>query len=259
MLMWLPRWVRIGIVFSALCFIAAACTMAYRWFTAPVTLTVAVASIDGEAPRLMNAIASGLPLSGTRIRLDFVQKESTIAATDAFANEEVDLAVVRSDVGNLSTARTVVLLAYGTVVVVAPPGSPVKSLDDLKGKTLGVVGGQVNRSVFETIDKVYELTQSKTTFRDIPFPDVPKAIQSKQVQAFLLVIPATERYLGMLRDLFPKSGKQSVQLLTHRIGRDGCHAAQLLRNLRVAEGRRERLASRCLTTTWRRCACLFIS
>ena len=49
--------------------------------------------------------------------------EVAIEATKAFAAGEADLATVRGDIGDLSAARTVVLVTYGVVMIVTPPGS----------------------------------------------------------------------------------------------------------------------------------------
>lgn len=209
----LARWARIALVFGVVVLAAAAGIGLYRWSIAPVTLTVAAGSMDGEAPRLMSAIASRLPTSNTRIRLKVIEKESTLAATTAFSKEEVDLAVVRSDVGELSAARAVVRLAHGVALIAALPGAPIKSVDELKGKTVGIVGGEINRNLAQAIDKAYDLTAGKTRFVDVAYTDAPKVVQSKQVQALLFVVPVTEKYLGMVRDLFPRSGKQSFHLL----------------------------------------------
>jgi hypothetical protein len=48
---------------------AAAGLYGYRWYNRPVTLTLAVGSIDGEAARAMSAIASQLASDGASVRL----------------------------------------------------------------------------------------------------------------------------------------------------------------------------------------------
>ena len=54
----LPLWLRFLLLFGVAVFAAGASLLAYRYYTRPVTLTVAVGSIDGEAAKAMSAIAS---------------------------------------------------------------------------------------------------------------------------------------------------------------------------------------------------------
>ena len=63
----LPRWLRIALVIAvaAICF--AAGLYAYNIYTRPTVLTVAVGSIDGDAARVMSAIASRIATSGASV------------------------------------------------------------------------------------------------------------------------------------------------------------------------------------------------
>ena len=115
---------------------------AYRYATHPTTLTIAVGSIDSAAPQLLSAIAIRLASTNAPVRLKVVDKGTTLEAVKAFSAGQADLAIVRSDIGDLSTAETVVVMTRGVVLLIAPPGSSITSMDDLKDKTVGVVGGQ---------------------------------------------------------------------------------------------------------------------
>jgi hypothetical protein len=113
----------------------------------------------------------------------------------------------------MSNARTVVLVTNGVLLMIALPGSKIESIEDLKGKTLGVVGGPVNKHLVDALDKEYDFTRSKVHFKDMLPTDIPSAIASKQVQALLIVAPVSERYLAQIRNLFPRDGKQKSTLL----------------------------------------------
>ena len=115
--------------------------------------------------------------------------------TQAFAKGEVDLAIVRPDLGDMSNARTVVLVTYGVLLTIALPGSKIESIDDFKGKTVGVVGEPVNKQLLDALDREYDLTKSKVRFKDLLPADISSVIQSKQVQALMIVAPISERYL----------------------------------------------------------------
>ena len=56
----LPFWVRVVLLAGVLCLVAGAGLIAYRLYQRPVTLTVAVGSLDGEARQVASLIAGRL-------------------------------------------------------------------------------------------------------------------------------------------------------------------------------------------------------
>ncbi|MDB5516812.1 MAG: C4-dicarboxylate transporter substrate-binding protein, partial [Tardiphaga sp.] len=54
----LPLWLRLVLLVGVVVLAAGVSLLAYRFYTRPVTLTIAVGSIDGEAAKAMSAIAS---------------------------------------------------------------------------------------------------------------------------------------------------------------------------------------------------------
>jgi TRAP transporter TAXI family solute receptor len=208
-----PRRVRIALVAGLTAFACGASVLAYGYFTRPETLTVAAGSAEGDAFRLMSAIAARMSSTGSSVRLRVVDKGTPLEAVKAFSNGEADLATARGDIGDLSAARTVVVVANAVVLLVVPPGSPVAKIDDLKGRTIGVFSLDLNRRVVQAITKEYDLNSAKTNFRDLSLKDVAQSVQSKQVSAVLIVRPITEKYLAMVRDLFPNQAKHTTGLV----------------------------------------------
>jgi TRAP transporter TAXI family solute receptor len=176
-------------------------------------LTVAAGSIDGEAAGLMSIISSRVASTNARIRLKVVDTGTAVAASKAFAAGDVDLAIVRADIGDLSAARTVVLLTYSVVLLLVPPGSTIKDVDGLKGKTVGVVDAEANHRIIELLTQEYDLARAKVQFRDLALADVTKALHSKQVGALLVVMPISQKYLSMVRNVFDRSSKQQPGLI----------------------------------------------
>jgi TRAP transporter TAXI family solute receptor len=209
----IPQWLRALLVGSFVVLVTGAGLFAYRHYTAPTTLTIAAGSFDGEAVRLVSGIASLLTKTGARVRLKIVDTGTELAASEAFSAGKVDLAIVRADVGDLSAARTVVLVTYGVVMVMAPPGSSVKSMEDLKGKTIGVVGGDINQRVVEVLTREYDLARTKVRFKNLSAADAQPALRSKQVGALLVVVPISEKYLSLVRNLFPTNVKGKPGLI----------------------------------------------
>jgi hypothetical protein len=83
MLEGLSRWSRVALVLAIVAIGAGAGVYGYRYFTRPVTLTIAAGSVDGEGQRLMTAIGARLAASKSPVRLKIIDKGSALAATQA--------------------------------------------------------------------------------------------------------------------------------------------------------------------------------
>ena len=202
----LPLWLRFVLLVGAVGLASGASLLAYRYYTRPVTLSVAVGSIDGEAAKAMSAIASRLVSTNAPVRLKVIDSGTALEAAKTFSAGKADLAVVRGDVGDLSQAQAVVVVSHVVVLVIAPPGSAIDSIDKLKGRRVGVIGGETNAKIVDVLSKEYGLDRAKV-FKDIALPDARRAVQSKEVSALLVVIPLAEKYLSLVRDVFAQGPK----------------------------------------------------
>src|SRR4051812_44379729 len=145
----LPLWLRFLLLFGVFVFAAGAGLLGYRYYTRPVTLTVAAGSIDGEAAKAMLAMASEFVAMNAAVRLKVVDSGTAVEAAAAFSAGKVDLAVVRGDVGDLSQAQAVVVVSHLVVLIIAPPGSSIDSIDGLNGRVVGVLGGVANGKIID--------------------------------------------------------------------------------------------------------------
>jgi TRAP-type uncharacterized transport system substrate-binding protein len=213
MAMALPRWARLSLLGGVLLLASAVGLFAYRALTHPVTLSVAAGSIDGEGVRIMSAVAARLAARNAHVRLNVVDAKSALAAAEALSSGKANLAVVRSDLGDLTDARTLVLLTHAVVLLIAPAGSPVKAMEDLRNRTLGVLGGPANRKIVETLSEEFELAPSRMGVQYLAAEDVRKAVQAKQIHALLAVVPISDRHLSALRSSFPPDGKRNPTLI----------------------------------------------
>jgi TRAP transporter TAXI family solute receptor len=207
-----PLWLRFVLLVGLVALASGASLLAYRYYTRPVTLSVAVGSIDGEAAKAMSAIASRLVSTNAPVRLKVIDSGTALEAANTFAAGKADLAVVRGDVGDLSQAQAVVVLSHVVVLIIAPPGSPIDSIDKLKGRRVGVVSGEANAKIVDVLSREYGLDRAKV-FKDIALPDARHAIQSKEVNALLVVIPLAGKYLSLVRDFFQQGPKASPVLI----------------------------------------------
>jgi TRAP-type uncharacterized transport system substrate-binding protein len=209
----LPVWLRAVLVAGLFILAAGAGLFGYRCYTRPVTLTIAIGSADGEAGKVMSAIAGRLVSMDAPVRLKAIETGSALEAAKAFSSGKADLAVVRGDVGDLSQAQAVIVVAKAVALLIAPPGSPISDVAGLKRRTVGVVGGEINRQVVDVLTREYDLAKAGVVFKDIEPADTKRAIETKDVNAILIVIPLTEKYLALVRNLFPHNGKANPVLI----------------------------------------------
>ena len=202
----LPLWIRLVLLVGAVGLASGASLLAYRYYTRPVTLSVAVGSIDGEAAKAMSAIASRLVSENAPVRLKVIDSGTALEAAKAFSAGKADLAVVRGDVGDLSQAQAVVVVSHVVVLMIVPPGSTIDSIDKLKGRRVGVISGEANEKIVDVLSREYGLDRAKV-FKDIALPDARRAVQSKEVSALLVVIPLAGKYLSLVRDFFQQGPK----------------------------------------------------
>jgi TRAP-type uncharacterized transport system substrate-binding protein len=202
----LPLWLRAVSLAGVAIVAIGASLFAYRYYTRPVTLTVAAGSIDGEAVEAMSAIASRLVSTKAEVRLKVIDSGNAIEAAKAFSEGKVDLAVVRGDVGDLSKAQAVVVVSHMVALMIAPPGSAIDSMDKLKGHRVGVLAGAANARIADVLAAEYGLDRAKT-FKDVALSDARRAVQSKEVSALLVVIPLAQKYLSQVRGFFPQGAK----------------------------------------------------
>ncbi|MBY0382042.1 MAG: ABC transporter substrate-binding protein [Xanthobacteraceae bacterium] len=210
----IPFWFRLMLVAAAVCVATGAILFAYRYYARPTTLTLAVGSLDGETGKVASLIAGRLAANNAPVRIKVMNTGDVLESAKAFSENRADLAVVRADVGDLENARTVALVAYSVVMIIAPPNSPYTKFTDLKGKTIGAVGGEINRSIVNALTNQYDLKQLDISFKNIAFADAREAIQSGNVGALLVVVPLARRYLSYINAIFRDQTDHSPTLLS---------------------------------------------
>src|SRR5215469_14109144 len=175
----MPFWLRVVSLLGVILLCTAAGLYGYRWYNRPVTLTVAVGSADGEAAKALQEIAGQLTTDGAPVRLKVVDAGTAVEAGKQFAAGKVDLAVVRGDVGDLSQAQAIVVLTHIAVLLIAPPGSSIDSIDKLKGHTVGVLSAEANAKIVDVLNNTYDLVRGKVVFKPLNLQDARQAVQSK--------------------------------------------------------------------------------
>ena len=208
-----PAWLRVVMVVLAVVLATGAGLFAYRWYARPVTLSIAVGSLDGDAPRIVSALASRLAVTNAPVRLKIVETAGPIESARAFSSGKTDLAVVRGDVGDLSQAQAIVILTEAVALLVAPPGSGISDLADLKRATVGVVAGDTNQNIVGVLTRTYDLGRANVVFKTLALEGARRALETKEVRAVLVVVPLSEKYLSLVRGLFPQNAKTAPVLI----------------------------------------------
>ena len=174
----LPLWARAFLLAGLAGVVLGLGLIAYRFYARPTTLSVAVGSFDGEAAKIASIIAGRLEATKSPVRMKIVPTDNVLDSAKLFAAGKTDLAIVRADVGDLSEARSVVLVAKSVLMILALPGSGVTSIDKMKGHTVGVVGGEINRKIVDALKAEYDLGD-KVVFKNIAPADTPRAIKAR--------------------------------------------------------------------------------
>jgi TRAP-type uncharacterized transport system substrate-binding protein len=202
----LPLWLRVALIVGLAVLATGAGLFGYRYYTRPVTLTVAVGTIDGEAAKAMSTIASRLVAINAPVRLTVIDAGTTLAAAQMFASGKSDLAVVRGDVGDLSQAQAVIVVSHIVALVIAPPGSSIDRIDKFKGRRVGVIGAETNSRLLDVLSREYGLDRA-SVFKEVTPANARSALQSKEIAALLVVIPLSQKYLSLVRGILPQGPK----------------------------------------------------
>jgi TRAP-type uncharacterized transport system substrate-binding protein len=208
----LPRWLRIVLVLALVAICIGAGLYAYHHINAPKTLRIAASSIDGEATRVTAALAARMAAAGAPVRLKLVTTPTPNDALGELAAGRADLAIGRADAGDLSSARAVVTLTHAVVLMLVPPGSPIETMAGLKGKTIGVIGEEVNGRITFLLSREYDLG-SQTRFTELTLDGAAQALREKRVQALMVVTPLAPKYIAMVREFFAGTGVRRFALI----------------------------------------------
>src|SRR5215204_3747777 len=132
-----------------LAFGVAASTLYY--VLRPTTLRIAVGPAGSEDQKLIQLMAQTFAREGGSVRRSLVTTEGTTESIALFTAGKADLAVARGDLNLPANAESVAILRKNVVVLWAPSGlapkgskkapvAKIKSLDELAGHRVGVVG-----------------------------------------------------------------------------------------------------------------------
>jgi TRAP transporter TAXI family solute receptor len=182
-----------------LAFCVAAGTLYY--VLRPTTLRIAVGPTGSEDHKLIQLMAQTFARDGSPVRLALVATEGTAESIALFTAGKVDLAVARGDLNLPANAESVAILRKNVVVLWAPSGLPakgtrkppaakIKSLDELAGHRVGVIGRtQANVNLLRNILKESGINPDKVTVSQFATDRLAEMARDMSVDAFMAVGP----------------------------------------------------------------------
>jgi uncharacterized protein len=164
---------------------------AWRHFSQPKILTVAVGPANSDDADFINAWSRLLAAEGGRVRLKAVPTSGPVESLEKLKNGQAMLAVVRTDLASSVKARAVALLHSDPVVIVAPEKAKIENFGRLKGKTLGVIGPPgANDALIETLRRHFRVNVNVVELPAAP-AQLAAAFRDGKADALLFVAPTT--------------------------------------------------------------------
>ena len=174
---------------------------ALYFYNRPTVLRVATPQTT-EVQKLMSAAAQSFAREHESVRLKIVPVADSLASAEALKQGSVDLAVIRADAGLPPGAQAIVILHRNAALLLAPPGSKLKRVSDLRNKKIGVVHEAptmtVNAHLLELILAQYDLSASGATLVPLEPVEVRAAVERGRVD---VVFYATAPQKGLANDI----------------------------------------------------------
>ena len=178
---------------------AAAGTLYY--VLRPVTLRIAVGPPGSEDQKLIQALAQTFARDGSAVRLQPITTEGAVESIALFAAGKTDLAVARGDLNLPADANSAAILRKNVVVLWAPsgiaakgakkpPAAKIKSIDDLAGHRIGVIGKtQVNVTLLRVILTESGVNADKVAVSQFSTSQIAEMARDTSIDAYMAVGP----------------------------------------------------------------------
>jgi hypothetical protein len=189
--------------------VVAAISLTAYFYERPTIVRVAVAR-DSDDHHLLMAYAQVFAREREPVRLRVVPVDSVTASGAALDARQVDLAVVRTDIGMPRDGQTAVILRRSAAILVAPGGSAIARINDLGGRPIGVLvprrGAGANVRVLDMILARYDVEGGGTRKIPLTLADLPAALADRRIEALFAVGPTTSGALASAIDMVAASG-----------------------------------------------------
>jgi TRAP transporter TAXI family solute receptor len=180
-------------------FIAAAGALYFA--LRPEVLRIAVGPAGSDDQKLIQALAQTFTRQQSPVRLSVIPTDSANESLALLRANKADLAVARGDLDMPADAQSVAILRKNMVVLWAPSGLPakgskktpspkVKSLEDLAGHRLGVIGTtQANVTLLRVILNESGIAPEKVAIVQFAVNQLSEMAHDMSIDAFMAVGP----------------------------------------------------------------------
>ncbi|MGE3246376.1 MAG: TAXI family TRAP transporter solute-binding subunit [Beijerinckiaceae bacterium] len=189
------------IVASALAIISIA-GLAFYYFGRPNLIRIAVPR-DSTDHRILSAASKFLLRDRSGVRFKLVLETDPAAAARALETGGADMAIARTDLGLPLNGKAVAIMRKDEALIVAPPGSKIASVADLRSKRIGIVTGSGfganDQHLLAIILAQYELSTDDVTIIPVTMPQVGPAVAAAKVDAvFTVGVAPSDRLLEIV-------------------------------------------------------------
>jgi TRAP transporter TAXI family solute receptor len=188
--------------------------LGYFISTRPTTLRIAVGPVGNENVRVVSAAIQTFQRERESFRLRMVLTEGSEQSAKALDEGKADLAVLRPDISYPRTGSTVAVMHVDHVVIVAPGGTGIKSIADLKGKAVAVFRENPgNIRVFRIIAAQAGLGEEDVKVERLRLADMRTALETRKIDAVMSIAPITGRQLLDVVNTVAEAGYGEVSFL----------------------------------------------
>jgi hypothetical protein len=177
-----------AIALVALAIVTAA---VYAFKTARITYKIALVD-HAAASMTFLALNRAMAEGGSWLTLQRVQVPDFKAAADSLQSGTADFAVLRPDVAMPTQALEIVTLSRDSAFLIVPAKSPIESLRDLQGQTVGIVlSFPVDEALLDRLLIYYSVPLDTIKRTTLAPAEVGNAIRQKKISAIFVVARPT--------------------------------------------------------------------
>jgi TRAP-type uncharacterized transport system substrate-binding protein len=180
------------IVAVALAALALATAAVYAFKTARITYKIALVD-HAAASKTFLTLSRAMVEERSWLTLQRVQVPDFKSAANALQSGAADFAVLRPDVAMPPLGRVIVTLSRDSAFLIVPAKSPIESLRDLQGQSVGmVVSFSVDGALLDRLQDYYSIPLDSIKRTPLPPAEAGSAIRQKKIAAIFVVARPTD-------------------------------------------------------------------
>jgi TRAP transporter TAXI family solute receptor len=188
--------------------------LGYFFATLPTTLRIAVGPVSNENVRIISAAVQTLQREREAFRLKLIITEGSAQSSAALDAGKADLAVVRTDSAYPRNGATVAIMHLDHAILVAPGGSGIAQLADLKGRSVALArDNPPNARLLKLLAAQAGLAEDDIRIESVRPQDLRSALDQGKIHAIFAVAPTSGRLLFEVVNLVTEAGKGSVSFV----------------------------------------------